>query len=248
MFAGEGHFFARAYLLAIDFVLPLPMTALMYALWYRRTGSSFFSAYVLLLGIIFGYMLPGLATNVFKLWKFNGPLRIKNYFIHQGFMYAPYLALVLYVAFPAGAPLTFENMIRIVLCAAFVQTVLSCHHDYCGVSIGMIEINNTPAKLRKSPIEIVTEPAVVVGFALLGASFALSCLIAYHWIVVRNTGGAATFVLLLIAGLNIIGASTLPYAILERRHISWAWAARFRKTRSGNDGVRQAVSSKQTAS
>jgi hypothetical protein len=231
-FMKQEHPFARAYLLAIDFVLPFPMTALMYFLWYRRTGSSPFALYTLLLGVLFGYILPGLGTNLFKLWKFNGPFRMMNYYVHQGFMYAPYLSLMLYTAFPPGTPLTSGNIVRIVLCGAFIQSVVSCHHDICGVTTGMIEVNNTPAKLKKSPVEIITE-SCVVGFACVGGSFTLSCLIAYSWIVERRIVDGTTFSLLLIAGFSIMSFAMLPFAIMERRNISWEWAARFRTKKNG---------------
>ena len=217
----------RAYLVLIDFVLPMPMTALMYYLWYRRTGSALFSGYVLMLGVLFGYIYPGIGTNVLHLWRFNGPFRIKNYFIHHGFVYAPYLALVFYVAFAPGAPLTCGNIVRIVLCGAFIQCVVSCHHDVCGVSTGMIEINNTPSKLKRSPVEIVTEFGVV-GFGLVGASFAGSCLIAYHTIVVKAISDIRTFVLLMVMGLAMMGVAALHYILKEWAHVSCSAGTRSR--------------------
>src|ERR1035438_9634008 len=102
----------RAYLYLIDFVLPLPMTALMFVLWRLRTGNAIFAAYTLALGVLFGYIFPGIGTNVLHLWKFNGPLRIGNYFLHHGFMYAPYLSLVFYIAFAEGTPLSAGNSSR----------------------------------------------------------------------------------------------------------------------------------------
>ena len=205
----------RAYLYLIDFVLPLPMTALMFVLWRWRTGNAIFAAYTLALGVLFGYIFPGIGTNVLHLWKFNGPLRIGNYFIHHGFMYAPYLSLVLYIAFAEGAPLTAGNSIRIVLSSAFIQCVLSCHHDYCGVGTGMIEIDSRAARARLSPVEIVTDFGVV-SFALVGASFSASCLIAYRFIVGKGNADPWTFVLLLAVGLALMGVPALQYVIKNR--------------------------------
>jgi hypothetical protein len=51
----------RAYLYLIDLVLPLPMTAAMFVLWHSRTGNAMFAAYVLTLGVLFGYIAMGLA-------------------------------------------------------------------------------------------------------------------------------------------------------------------------------------------
>ena len=204
----------RAYLILIDFVLPLPMTVLMYHLWYRRTGSALFSAYVLTLGVLFGYIFPGIRTNVLHLWRFNGPFRVKNYFLHHGFIYAAYLALVLYVAFAQDAPLTAGNIVRIVLSSAFIQSVVSCHHDICGVSTGMIEISTPAARLKRSPVEIVNSFGVV-GSGPVGASFAGSCLIAYRTIVVKAVSDARVFALLTAMGLAM-GVAALHYLIRER--------------------------------
>ena len=161
------------------------------------------------------YIVPGIGTNVLHLWKFHGPLRIGNYFLHHGFMYAPYLSLVFYIAFAGGTPLSAGNSIRIVLSSAFIQCVLSCHHDYCGVSTGMIEIDSKAARARLSPVEIVTDFGVV-SFALVGAGFSGSCLIAYHFIVVKGDADPWTFVWLLLAGLALMGAAALQYVIKDR--------------------------------
>jgi hypothetical protein len=205
----------RAYLYLIDFVLPLPMTALMFVLWRWRTGNAIFAAYTLALGVLFGYIFPGIGINILHLWKFNGPLRIGNYFIHHGFMYAPYLSLVLYIAFAEGTPLSAGNGVRIVLSSAFIQCVLSCHHDYCGVGTGMIEINSKAARARLSPVEIVTDFGVV-SFALVGASFSGSCLVAYHFIVGKGNRDPWAFVLLLLLGLALMGVAALQYVIKNR--------------------------------
>ena len=206
----------RAYLFLVDFVLPLPMTVVMFFAWRSRTGSALFSAYVLALGVLFGYIFPGIGTNVLRLWKFHGPLRVGNYFVHHGFIYAPYLALVFYVAFADQAPMTGGNILRIVLASAFMQCVLSCHHDYCGVSTGMIEIDSAAARARRSPVEIVADFGVV-SFALLGASFSASCLIAYRVLVVSGDEGPWTFSLLLVAGLALMGLAALQYVFRHRR-------------------------------
>jgi hypothetical protein len=66
----------RAYLYLIDFVLPLPMTAVMFVLWHSRTGNAMFAAYVLALGVLFGYIFPGIGSNVLHLAiRHQGSLR-----------------------------------------------------------------------------------------------------------------------------------------------------------------------------
>jgi hypothetical protein len=79
----------------------------------------------------------------------------------------------------------------------------------------MIEMHNTAARLKLSPVEIVTSWGVV-GFGLIGASFAGSCLIAYRIIVLRSISDMRTFALLLLMGLAIMGVAALQYLIKER--------------------------------
>ncbi len=208
----------RAYLILIDFILPLPLTAVMYLVWWRRTGSSPFAVYVLSLGVLFGYIFPGIGTNVLQLWKFHGPFRIGNYFVHHGFLYAPYLALVFYVAFPSGVPLTPGNVLRIVLAGGLMQCVVSCHHDVWAVETGMIEIHNDAARRKRSPVEIVNSFGVV-GFTLVGASYAGSCLMAYRALAVQRSLDLGNFLLLLFLGLLLMGTAAGYYAIRERTQI-----------------------------
>jgi hypothetical protein len=226
----QRHSLKRAYIIFIDFILPFPLTIVAFYLWWQRTSSILFSLYPLVVGVLFGYIFPGIGTNLLNLWKFNGPFRIKNYFLHQGFMYAPYLSLIFYVSFTPNAPFDFGMIIRAIVFNAFLQSALSCHHDICGVTIGMIEINNTPSKQKKSPVEIVTH-SCAIAFALMGASFAASCLFAYYTLVLRKLSDLKTFLILVCLGLTFMGLVSMYYVIKERRHISWEWTARFRRAR-----------------
>jgi hypothetical protein len=130
-------------------------------------------------------------------------------------MYAPYLAFVFYVAFPAGAPLTEGNIVRILISAGFMQCVLSCHHDTWGVATGMIEIASPPGSGHLSPVETVTRFALV-GFWLAGATYSASCLLAYRSIVMHAQSSGRSFVLLLVIGLALMSIAALQYAFGQR--------------------------------
>ena len=68
-------------------------------LWWWWSGSVAFTAYVTLLAIAFGYVVPGIGTNVLKRWRFHGPLRMGNYYVHHGFIWAANLSPALLIAF-----------------------------------------------------------------------------------------------------------------------------------------------------
>jgi len=168
--------------------------------------------------VLFGYIFPGIGTNVLHLWKFNGPLRMKNYFLHHGFMYAPYLALVFYVAFARHT----AHLGKTSSGSCFVAGVFNPSYPvttiFVALSTGMIEIHSMPARLKLSPVEIVTDFGVI-GFGLVGASFAGSCLIAYHTIVVKAISDLRVFALLVAMGLAIMGLAALQYLIGERAQL-----------------------------
>jgi hypothetical protein len=212
----------KIYIILIDFVLPLPLTAIMWYAWYSRTQNLYFASYVMLLGICFGYVIPGIGTNLLHLWRFTWGFRIGNYFIHHGFMYAPYFALVLYAMFGQWQRLSAWQVLAIIAGTGFVQSLLSSHHDLCGVRIGMIEINNRPAREGRSAEEIVCdwEP---VAFLLFGASYAASCLYGYKLFVIDGKTNPAMLFLLVAAGVALMGLTSVPYLIRERETIMARW-------------------------
>jgi len=204
-------------LFIVDFILPLPLTALMFYLWYRRTHSWSFSAYVLVLPLMFGYILPGIATNILKLWSFTWKLmRVGNYFIHHGFMYAPYFALSLYLTFGSWEQFTMTQAITIAISNAFLQCFLTTWHDYWAVKSGMIEMYNKPFREGKSAAEIVLDYGPI-GYALFGFLYAASCLLAYYLFIVKQSPSPGLFLALISGSLLLMGGSGMHYVVREKK-------------------------------
>lgn len=204
-------------LFLIDFILPLPLTALMLYLWYIRTDSWSFSLYVILLPLLFGYIVPGIATNIFKLWAFKWKfMRMGNYFIHHGFMYAPYFALSLYLTFGNGGNISFLQASTIVISNTFLQCFLTTLHDYWGVKSGMIEIYNRPYHEGKSAAEIILDYGPIA-YALFGCTYAISCLVACRYLLSSTSFSFLTFLFLILFGLSFMGLSGLHYVFRERK-------------------------------
>jgi len=174
-----------------------------------------FSVYVLTLGVLFGYIFPGIGTNVLHLWKFNGPLRMKNYFPHHGFMYAHTWRCVL-CCVCSGHTAHLGKHHPILLCGGCLQSVLSCHHDICGVSTGMIEIHSMPARLKLSPWR--SSPTSGDWLWAGRRFFCGSCLIAYHTIVVKAISDLRVFALLVAMAWHH-GPGALQYLIGERAQL-----------------------------
>ena len=210
---------ARAFIWLVDYLLPLPLTAAMYLAWRARTGSPAFAAYTLLLGLAFGYVVPGIGTNLLGLWRFSGPLRVGNFFLHHGFMYAPWLSLTLYVTWGEwGAPGP-ARALTVLASAALAQGLVSSLHDVAGLKAGAIEIFTARAAAGRSPEAIVLEYGPI-GFGLFGAAYALSCLLARGELLAGP--GPGRFALLVGGGVLMMGLTGLPYVVKERRFIGAA--------------------------
>jgi len=66
------------------YVLPLPLFVVMYFVWAAWSDNRVFALYVMLLPLFYGYVAPGIATNLLHKWRFKGPWVVGSY-------YAPWL-------------------------------------------------------------------------------------------------------------------------------------------------------------
>lgn len=196
--------FLKRFMFFFDYVLPFPLFVLMFYLWYLRAGHNpLFACYVLVLPLLFGYIVPGVGTNILKLWRFTGKWMIGSYYWHHGFIYAGPLALILYITFGCG-PVSTLQAVTIILCNGGMQGLLSFQHDTMAVKVGALIIDNPPAKQGKSAEEIVNYLNTLF-FFLLGASYAGACIYAYGRMTQERVVTVGEFAWLLLVGLALIG-------------------------------------------
>lgn len=213
--------FSRWYVFLVDYILPLPMTVLMYVLWFARTHDAWFAAYTLALGMTFGYILPGIGTNLLGLWEFIGPLTVGRYCVHHGFMYAPYFSLTLYVCYGAGDDLGAVGAAAVIASSALVQGFLSTFHDLQGLRSGFIRIYSRKQREGAGPEAVILDYAPI-GFSLFGAAYAFSCLMARRFLAGPREGTLPMFLLLTVLGVLVMGVTSIPYLVKERQSIGSA--------------------------
>lgn len=201
------------------YVLPIPLSVTSCALWYQMTENLYFVSYVTLLPLFYGYITPGIATNIFKWWRFRGPGRIGNYYLHHGFMYCANMSPLLWICF-IGVPsthLSFAIAARIVITMAALLGFCLWIHDILLVRHRLVEIVNRPAIEGRSPEEIVTHYAPLC-FALMGLAYAGGGLVAYQTFVISSQTSVSNIILTWVAGA--VAISLLPgiaYFLLIRK-------------------------------
>ena len=61
----------KAFLFWGNYIYPFIAFPLLTWLWYRETGP-YFATLVMGLPVVYGYVIPGIGTNILKKWHFRG--------------------------------------------------------------------------------------------------------------------------------------------------------------------------------
>lgn len=201
------------------YALPIPITVALTCLWYRWSGSLAFACYVTLLAVAYGYIMPGIGTNVMKKWRFLGPGRVSNYYIHHGFIWAANLSPALFLCFlgtPEG-PLGSGTIVRVLLATGAVHAYKGWIYDIALLRYGFTELTSVPRLKGKSPEEVAGH-YVPVCFFLIGLTYALGALVAYHLFVVQHRSDVwSHLVAWMIGGGAMMAAPSLAYGVIEYR-------------------------------
>lgn len=211
----EGISLIKALLFLCNYVFPFVGFPFFLWLW-TRSGSLAFAGLVMGLPLVFGYLIPGIATNVLKLWRFRGPLVVGNFFVHQGFVYAATFGMELYVGFFPATQMNLWAFMGNILRTAAMTVVIGWTHDLLAVREGVIEIYNGPWKRGAGPEAIVSHAAPLC-YALLGGIYGAVATLGYQLLVVQQ-GNSAILWWLFPLGLVLMAlASSVPYLLMEPR-------------------------------
>lgn len=206
------------------YVLPLPLFILMAYVWQVFMKTTLFTIYVLLLPVLYGYIVPGIATNVLKKWRFKGKMLIGNYYLHHGFNYASKMSFMLFISLITvvpGAKLPLGQILAIIMVSGVLHAYVYWIADICLVKTDMLELSDTSFRKGKSPEEIVFQYAPI-SFFLLGATYAISALIAYEQLVCHQKG-IFTCIWLMVGGLIFMSTLTsVAYGLVDRLQVGRA--------------------------
>jgi hypothetical protein len=187
------------------YILPFPLTAAMFFVWLRWSGDRTFSCFVLLLPLVYGYVVPGIATNILHKWRFHGPWVVGRYFAHHGFLYAAKMSPLLLVGFlgTPHAPLTIAMIVRILLCTGALVGFVYWLNDLLLVRQGIAEVDNRPAREGRSPEEIVTHYAPLC-FFLIGLTYAAAALLGFQVFVILQKTDAVSVSWVSLVGIALM--------------------------------------------
>lgn len=201
------------------YVLPVPIFILMAFLWRHLVPNFYFIAFILGLPVLYGYLVPGIATNLLRRWRFRGRFLLGRYYAHHGFLYGSKMTFLLYWAFillPRGERLGGMQIAAILLMNGLMCAAVFWFGDIQLVKAGMVEIDSKPARAGRSPEEIVTLYAPWC-FFLIGASYAAGAVLAYNTFVIgRDASASAHARVWGIGCLLIFSIPSLAYHLVNK--------------------------------
>jgi hypothetical protein len=166
---------AEPFLFASTYVFPAVAFPLVTYAW-RSSGASWpFVVLVMGVPVLFGYLMPWVATSVVKRWRFTSGPRVGSYYVHHGFIYGSKLAFaLLLVVRSLGSVVTAFAAAAVVLVAGAATAFGGCFHDMQAVRAGKIEVDGgLDALWRFAPPSYFTMGATYAAVAL-GAHRALA--------------------------------------------------------------------------
>lgn len=196
-----------------QYVAPAILTPLSFYLWWDTYHANLQLTLVAwLIPIIYAYVVPGIGTNVLKVWEFDTRFRLGRFRPHHGFVFGSATAMIAWVCHGHMA----ENFLAVLKSSFILASVLgfwNLLYDVKAIESGILRVYNQPWAGNKGAEAIAMDyaPWFFAGFgAVYGAGIASAELLA-----VQGRLSSPVFALLFLALLT--AAVAVPVLGYRRR-------------------------------
>lgn len=183
------------------YIAPLILTPLSFFLWQRTYGNNLkLTLIAWLIPICWAYIVPGVGTNICKVWEFNTQFKLGKFRPHHGFVFGSFTAFLAWLCH-----VDFTNSIGSIFSSALIMASVlgfwNILYDIKAIEIGIIKVYNQPWADSKGSEAIAMDYApwffggfgAVYGFTI-GVTEFLSSTTNISW---------AYFILLFLTGLSL---------------------------------------------
>jgi hypothetical protein len=120
--------------------------------------------------IAHAYIVPGIGTNVLRMWEFDTRLKLGRFRPHHGFVFGSATAVLMLPA--VGAPTahpTLADLATSALIAALILGAVNWLYDVAAIRAGILKVYNQPWAEERGPVAIVNDyaPWFFGGFGLI---------------------------------------------------------------------------------
>jgi hypothetical protein len=206
----------NALLFASTYAFPVVAFPSVAYAWWRSTGSWRFVAIVMGVPVLFGYLMPWIATSVVKRWRFTAGPRVGSYYLHHGFIYASKLAFALLLVIRSiDSVVSVFEMAAVVLVCGAVTAFGGWFHDTHAVRGGKIEVQGgIEALITFAPPSYFTMGATYAAVTLAAHRILANDAAAFVW-----TFAAAFLLLCAVPSLVFIAVDEPTRVFLRERRL-----------------------------
>ena len=198
-----------------QYLAPAILTPLSFWLWWQKyTGNLYLLSFAWLLPILYAYIVPGIGTNILKVWEFDTRLRLGRFRPHHGFVFGSATSMLAWLCHVKPA----ESLSDVVIYAFILASALgfwNIIYDIRAIQSGLLKVYNQPWADGKDAAAITMDyaPWFFGGFgAVYGAEIGLG-----EWLVSSNTISTAFSIGYFFCALGM----SMAVPVIGYRHQSW---------------------------
>lgn len=215
-----------------QYLAPVLLAPASFVLWhYEYSGDMKLVAAAWLVPVLWAYVVPGIGTNVLKVWEFDSRLRLGRFRPHHGFVFGSATATLAWLVHAGPA----QDLLAVVRNALVMSSVLgfwNLLYDIKALQTGILRVYNQPWADGKPEAAVAMDyaPWFFGGFgAVYGAGIG-----AMEWLAASGLLSGPAFALAfgLMMGLSCV-LPTAGYMLQSmRRHGHWGTRPVEKKCRS----------------
>ncbi len=152
-----------------QYVAPAVLTPLSFALWWNTYGGDIWLTLIAwLIPVLYAYIVPGVGTNILKVWEFDTRFRLGRFRPHHGFVFGSATATIAW-ACHMGVAEDLPDIIRTGLVFASVLGFWNILYDVKALDSGILRVYNQPWADGKDSAAVAMDygPWFFAGFGLV---------------------------------------------------------------------------------
>lgn len=198
-----------------QYLAPAILTPVSFWLWWDEySGNVFLISIAWLLPIIYAYIVPGVGTNLLKVWEFDTRLRLGRFRPHHGFVFGSATSMLAWLCHIESAHGFFDTLIYAIIMASILALV-NIVYDIHAIQSGLLKVYNQPWADGKDAKTITLDYGLWF-FAGFGAVYGFAIGMIEWW----SSSGTIT-VLFFISYFFCALFLSIAFPVVGYRHQSW---------------------------
>jgi hypothetical protein len=198
-----------------QYAAPAVLAPLSFWLWWQYYGGNLWLVLTAwLLPILYAYIVPGVGTNVLKMWEFDTAFRLGRFRPHHGFVFGSATAAIAWLVHGSPAE-SFLDIVRLSVVFASVLGFWNMLYDVVALEAGHLRVYNQPWADGKDASSVAMDyaPWFFAGFgAIYGAGIGVAEMLS-------NTGRYSLVEFAWLFPLILVVSIAVP--VLGYRHRSF---------------------------